>query len=203
MLYRCELMAKSIAFLATACLLCLLLAAVVYFSYFDRRRNHASWDSQAVVEEVRRLNELATVKYSIEKVVGMKEEKSPVGTESILLLVRGTVLAGINLSEVSPNDVSVASDGMARIRLSAPHIQAAYLDEKYTKVWDRSITWWTPWVTPDLDLEHKARLQAVDDIRKEALAMGIFADAERNAEIDIRAILEAFGVRKAVFVYGT
>jgi hypothetical protein len=89
------------------------------------------------------------------------------------------------------------------VRLPQPHIQEAFIDEKNTKVWDRSITWWTPWVTPDLDLEHKARLQAIEDMKKAALDMGILGEAKKNAEMDIRSILMAFGIKKVEFGYGT
>lgn len=160
-------------------------------------------DSPEVVKEIRPLNELVTIKYGIEKVVGMKEEKSPVGTESILLLVQGKVLAGVDLTELTPNDVTVVSRSAVSIRLPQPQIQEAFLDEKYTKVWDRSITWWTPWVTPDVDLEHKARLEAIEDIKKTALDMGILGEAKRNAETDIRGLLQAFGIRNVEFAYGT
>jgi hypothetical protein len=196
-------MVKFLAVFSTACLVCLLIALAVYLRVVRTDRPRLALDSPAVVKEIRQLNELVTVKYGIEKVVGMKEEKSPVGTESILLLVQGKVLAGVDLAELTPGDVTILNRGVVSIRLPQPHIQEAYLDEKYTKVWDRSITWWTPWVTPDLDLEHKARMQALDDIKKAALEMGILGEARRNAEMDIRSILLAFGVQKADFAYGT
>jgi hypothetical protein len=196
-------MAKFVAFLSTACLIFVLIAIIVYLRLFGSGAAHRTLDPSAVVKEVQQLNELATVKYSIEKVVGMKEQKSPVGTESILLLVRGKVLAGIDLAGLTPGDVTVSNRDTLRIRLTPPHIQETYLDEKYTKVWDRSITWWTPWVTPDADLEHKARMQALEDIKAAALDMGILAEARRNAESDIREILRAFGMDKVVFAYGS
>jgi hypothetical protein len=195
-------MARLLAFLSTACLIGVLLAIIVY-QRVSRTGAAYSLDSPALVKEVRQLNELVTVKYGIEKVVGMKEQKSPLGTESILLLVQGKVLAGVNLADLQPGDVSMINRTAVNIRLPQPHIQEAFLDEKYTKVWDRSITWWTPWVSPDLDLEHKARLQALEDIRKAALDMGILADARRNAELDIRNILQAFGITKVDFAYNT
>ena len=195
-------MARLLAFLSTACLIGVLLAIIVY-QRVSRTGAAYSLDSPALVKEVRQLNELVTVKYGIEKVVGMKEQKSPLGTESILLLVQGKVLAGVNLADLQPGDVSMINRTAVNIRLPQTHIQEAFLDEKYTKVWDRSITWWTPWVSPDLDLEHKARLQALEDIRKAALDMGILADARRNAELDIRNILQAFGITKVDFAYNT
>jgi hypothetical protein len=196
-------MAKIVAFLSTACLICLFVALGVYWRVARPGARVHVLDSPAVVKEVRQLNELVTVKYGIEKVVGMKEEKSPVGAESILLLVQGKVMAGVDLAELKADDVSVTNGNEVHIRLAPAHIQEAYLDEKYTKVWDRSITWWTPWVSPDLDLEHKARLQALEDIKKTALEMGILQQAQRNAEMDIRGILSAFGINKVDFAYGT
>ena len=195
-------MARFVAFLSTLCLICILIAVIIYLSLYGPGGTRRGLDSPAVVKEIRQLNELVAVRYSIEKIVAMKEEKSPLGTESILLMVRGKVLAGIDLAELRPGDVTVSSGGLVRIRLPKPHVQEAYLDEKYTQVWDRSITWWTPWVTPDADLEHKARMQALDDIKTEALGMGIIAEAQRNAEMDIRNILRTFGKEKAIFAYG-
>lgn len=195
-------MAKFVAFVSTASLICVLIAIIIYQRLFPADFVRRTLDPPAVVKEIRPLKELVTVKYSVEKVVGIKEEKSPIGTESILLLVQGKVLAGIDFSELKPSDVMISKNNLVRIRLTPVHIQETYLDEKHTKVWDRSITWWTPWVIPDADLEHKARLQALDDIKNAALEMGILTEAQRNAEAAIREILEAFGVQKVVFVYG-
>jgi hypothetical protein len=46
-------------------------------------------------------------------------------------------------------------------------------------------------------------MQAVSDIKAAALDMGILAEAKRNAEADIRAILQALGVENVAFAYGT
>ena len=195
-------MGKTFALFCTACLIGLLLAVIIYIR-FGPGNSYVKLDSPAIVKEVRQLNELVTVRYSVEKVVGMKEQKSPVGSESILLLVQGRVLAGVNLSALTPNDVTMRRPAHAVIRLVEPHIEEAFLDEKYTKVWDRSITWWTPWVTPDIDLEHKVRMQAVDDIKSAALEMGILEEARRNAETAIRTLLQAFKIEEVVFDYSS
>ena len=195
-------MTKIVAFVSTASLVCLLIAIAVYWHTMRPGRAEVTLDSAAVIKEIRPLNELVTVKYGIEKVVGMKEEKSPVGAESILLLVQGKVLAGVDLADLQPADV-IITGGVAHIRLPEPRIQEAFIDEKNTKVWDRSITWWTPWVSPDVDLEHKARLQALEDIKKSALDMGILGEARKNAQVDIRNVLQAFGIQKVDFAGGT
>ena len=62
-------------------------------------------------------------------------------------------------------------------------------------MWDRQITWWTPWVPYNPDLERQARLKAREEIEKAALEMGILDQARRNAEASIRSLLQIFGMK--------
>jgi hypothetical protein len=146
-------------------------------------------DSTAVITQVQKLNQLATVKYSIQRVVGLREPKVPIGEESILLMVQGDVIAGVDLSKLTPQDVKTTGTHSVTIQLPPGRLLNVSLDEKQTKVWDRQITWWTPWVPYDPDLEHKARMEALDDVRKAALQMGILDQAQTNAESSISDLL--------------
>ncbi|MBV9761664.1 MAG: DUF4230 domain-containing protein [Acidobacteriaceae bacterium] len=148
-------------------------------------------DSPAVITQVQSLKQLVTVRYSIQRVVGLKEPKTPFGEESILLMVEGEALAGVDLEGLGPRDVTSTGHRSFLITLPRARLFNVYLDEKQTKVWDRQITWWTPWAPPDPDLEHKARLEALDDVRKAALQMGILDQAQKNAETAIRDVLGA------------
>jgi hypothetical protein len=148
------------------------------------------------------LNELVSVKYTIQKVVGLEEKKVPLGSEKILLFVQAEVLAGVDLSLLAPSDVKSLPGQIIHVTLPAPKIVHVVIDDKQTKVWDRQITWWTPWVPFNIDLERQARLAARDEIEKTALEMGILDQARRNAEVSIKSLLETFGV-KAVTVGAT
>lgn len=159
-------------------------------------------DSQAIVKEIRSLSELISVKYTVQKVVGFEEKKIPFGTEKILLIVQAEVLAGIDLSRLSPKDVEILRGRQIKITLPPPKIVHVVIDDKETKVWDRQVTWWTPWVPYNPDLERQARLAAKDSIEKAALEMGILGQAKRNAEVTIRSLLETLGVQ-AITTEGT
>jgi hypothetical protein len=113
-------------------------------------------------------------------------------------MVQGRAQAGVDLGAITQYDVQVAG---SKVKIRLPHAQLfdIYLDEKETKVWDRHITWWTPWVSPDPNLEHQARMAAVDDIRKTALDMGILRDAESNARAAIRDLIGAMGATVEVW----
>jgi hypothetical protein len=152
------------------------------------------FDSATVITQVRQLNQLVTVRYSIQRVVGLTEAKQPIGEESILLMVQGEADAGVDLAHLSRNDISYVNEHSVEVSLPPAKLFNTYLDEKQTKVWDRHVTWWTPWVPYDPDLEHKARLQGLTDVRNAALEMGILDQAQKNAESAIRDLLGTFGV---------
>ena len=152
-------------------------------------------DPPSVLAQIQRLNQLATVKYTIQKVIGLTEQKQPVGSESILLIVQASVQAGIDLASLRSDDVVVRPDGTVVLRLPAAKILSVSIDEKETKVWDRWKTWWTPWVGYSLDLEQRARLAGVEAATKAALDMGILAQAGTNAETSIRGLLGLAGVK--------
>jgi len=194
--------AKVIAILSTFFLVFLLIAAIAYVRFFVPGGTlfHHTLDAPALVREVRQLNQLVTVKYSVQKVVGITEPRQPLGSESILLLVQARVLAGVDLGELTQYDVIMPSRDEARIRLKPARITETFIEERDTKVWDRHITWWTPWVSADPDIKHRTRLAALEQVRATAIEMGILKDAQRNAEQDIRAILQAFGISKVTFI---
>jgi hypothetical protein len=143
------------------------------------------------------------VKYTVQKVVGLTEQKQPFGSEAILLIVQANVEAGIDLSNLHSDDVSIRGDGTIVLRLPPPRLLNVSLDEKETKVWDRRKTWWTPWIPYSLDLEQRARLAGLESVKQAALDMGILAQAERNAEASIRGLLGLAGVKSVVIVPGS
>ncbi len=160
-------------------------------------------DAPAILTQVRQLNQLASVKYTVQKVVAIREQKQPVGSESILLILQASVEAGIDLAALRPEDISMGSEGAVVIRLPRAQILHVSVDENQTKVWDRQKTWWTPWIPYSLDLEHRARLAGLEGIKQEALAMGILGHAERNAIASIRGLLGLIGVKTILFVLGS
>jgi len=194
-------MRNRIKFYTVSAIILALGSACLCLYYFGGRRaviRHVV-DAPAVVREIQELSELVTVKYNIQKVVGLEAEKVPFGAERILLLVQGEVLGGVDLAVLTTNDVRVSADKVVTARLPQPKVLHAYLDEKQTRVWDRSKTWWTPWVPYDPELEQKARQAALEAIQAAALEMGILSNAQVNAEKTVREVLRAGGMESVRF----
>lgn len=181
----------------------LLVAFLSLLGYtFVARRAGSGASQDTIVLQVQKLSQLVTVRYRIQRVVAMTEAKQPVGEESILLMVEGEVQGGIDLHNVTSADVVADETGALTITLPQPTILNLSIDEKKTKVWDRHVTWWTPWIAPDPDLEHKARLKALDDIREAAIEMGVLDQARANAQGALGDLFGALGWKVKVKVKG-
>jgi len=185
--------------LRTAGIAVALLMVLGMFWYMDRVARPRV-DPPSILLQVQQLNQLATVRFTIQKVVGITEQKQPVGSEAILLIVQASVQAGIDLASLREDDVTLRPDGLVVLRLPPAKILNVTIDESETKVWDRSKTWWTPWEPYSLDLEQRARRTGLESINKAAIEMGILGQAERNAEASIRALLGLAGVKSVLLV---
>jgi hypothetical protein len=175
------------------------LAAALFFVWQTLAERHAlpiqTLDAPAMVREIQNLSELVSVKYTVQKVVGLEEKKTPVGTEKLLLIVQAEVLAGVDLAALPPGAIKILPHENIEVRLPPARIFHIVIDDKETKVWDRQITWWTPWVSPNPDLERQARLAALKSVEQAALDMGILDQARRNAETVIRNLLQTLGAK--------
>jgi hypothetical protein len=195
---------RKIKFWTVASVIVALSVTCAYLYYSGGRGAvvHRLIDAPAVVKEIQRLTQLVTIKYSIQKVVGLEEEKVPFGSEKILLMVQATVLGGIDLAAISTQDCVVTGSSVT-LRLPPPKVLQVFVNEKDTKVWDRSKTWWTPWVPFNPELERKARLAALEAVQAAALEMGILSNAQENAEKSIGEFLNAAGVETVRFERAT
>jgi uncharacterized protein DUF4230 len=171
-----------------------LLTGIFVGARFNAGFGRLTSDPASVVMQVKQLNQLVTVRFSIQRVVGVTEPKNPFGAESILLMVQGEAVAGVDLASMTPHDIVYSGPRSVKVTLPPAKLFNTFLDESQTKVWDRHITWWTPWVPYDPTLEHRARLSAVNEVRDAALAMGILKQAQTNAETVIKDFFSALNL---------
>jgi hypothetical protein len=194
---------RKIKFYFVSLLVLGLAALALYYRYFPQQGAiRRTVDVPAVVQQIQRLSELVTVKYSIQKVIGLEEQKVPFGSEKVLLMVQATALGGVDLSQISTQDVTEVNAGKVIIKLPAPRVLHVFVNDNETKVWDRSKTWWTPWVDFNPELEQNARRAALEAVQQAALQMGILSNAQQNAESVLREFLRTSGITNVMFQVG-
>ena len=151
-------------------------------------------DTVTVVQQIQTLSELVTVKYVVEKVVVLDDEKW-YGESRVLLLAHGIVKAGIDLKNLSPNDVKISGKKIY-IHLPEAQITDAYLDDRKTRVIDHTTGLLREF---DKDLEQTARKTAVVDLRFAARQNGIINDAEERARLELAVFLHQAGYEQVEF----
>jgi hypothetical protein len=152
-----------------------------------------------IIESIKSVSELSTVKYQMEKiVVGTSTGVLPdwLVSDKLVLIAYGEVSAGIDLSEIKPEDIVVQSDTV-RIRLPAPKIIYSKIDNGKTQVFERDTTIFT---RADPNLETAVRAEAERQMVAGALENGILKQAQTNTELVLRELLEGLGYTNIRFV---
>ncbi|PMP75742.1 MAG: hypothetical protein C0184_13620 [Chloroflexus aggregans] len=147
----------------------------------------------AVVQRIQQLSRLETSKYTIERVIDIRQGSNiPIigdwlAGDAILLIAHGTVVVGVDLSQLTTDDVTVSPDGQ-RITVRLPPVQvlSATLDNSKTRVYSRERGLFAP---ENPNLETLARQTAEQQILQAACEDGIMEQGTRNAEIAIRQFL--------------
>ena len=156
-------------------------------------------DPVTYINEVRALARLETIQYSIEKVItgetGGGTFQALFG-DKILFVGHGTVIAGIDMEKLQPEDMRF-ENGVLTVKLPPAEIFIATLDNEKSYVYDRETG---ILAKPDVNLETLVRQRAEEEIRKAALEDGILEQAQANAEAYLFKFFAALGYPNAIFV---
>jgi hypothetical protein len=162
----------------------------------------ATYDTSvpAVVQRIQRLHRLETVVYSIDTVVEGSRTNAILpdllAGDRILLVVHGQSIAGIDLSQLKPEDVQITeSNGSRSIRVTLPASQLflTNIDNQHTRVYARSTGLLVP---ADQNLESDTRARAEQQLQQTALADGILDAARKNARATVTTLLYSLGFNK-------
>ena len=150
----------------------------------------------AVVQRIQRLNRLETVVYSIDTVVE-GARSSPVlpdllAGDRLLLVVHGQSIAGIDLSQLKPEDVRINGQSI-HVTLPASQLFVTTLDNQHTRVYARSTGILVP---VDQNLESDTRARAQEQLQQAALADGILDTARKNARATVTTLLYSLGFQQ-------
>lgn len=155
-------------------------------------------DPVTIVRQVRTLSRLETIEYSLEKVITAESGQGPFGFlfgDRLLLVAHGSVIAGVDLGKLSPEDVKVNDLGQVTITLPPAEVFVASLDNHQTYVYSRGTGLLTK---GNVQLETEARKAAEDEIRQAAIEDGILTQANRNAQAFLQTFLGSLGFNQVV-----
>jgi hypothetical protein len=155
-------------------------------------------DADGIVQRVQSLSRLETTRYTIETVVTADEQgfidtplgRLQIGSDRLLMIIHGSVIAGIDLEKLRPQDVAMSGDGKRlTIQLPAVEIFGVDLDNDKTRVYSRE-TWLK---RPNPNLENEARQGGEAKILATACEDGVMQRATEDAQ---RAVEKFVGLLK-------
>src|SRR5512138_1797618 len=157
-------------------------------------------DPITYINEVRALARLETIQYSVEKVVTGETGQGTFGFlfgDKMLFVAHGTVIAGIDMSKLKPEDMRY-ENGVLTVKLPPAEVFIATLDNEKSYVYQRDTGLLAK---PDINLETLVRQKAEEEIRKAALEEGILQQAQTNAEAYLLKFFAALGYPNTIFVH--
>jgi len=155
-------------------------------------------DPATYINEIRALARLETIQYSVEKVITGEMGGGTFSTlfgDKILFVGHGTVIAGIDMDKLQPENMRYVN-GVLTVKLPPAEVFIAALDNEKSYVYDRQTGLLTK---PDPNLETLVRQRAEDEILKAALEDGILNQAQTNAEAYLIKFFSALGFPSTIF----
>lgn len=155
-------------------------------------------DPVTIVHEVRSLARLETIQYSVEKVITAESGQGLFGFlvgDRILFVAHGTVIAGVDLEKLQPEDLRVEG-GVLHVQLPEAEVFIASLDNEQSYIYDRQQGFLT---RGNQLLETEARQAAEEEILNAALDDGILEQAQLNAESYLLRLFLNLGFPDVVF----
>jgi hypothetical protein len=162
-------------------------------SMFHAGPTQVQVDQPTVVRQIRQLQRLETVSYTMDKIIGGGKDnpylpRFLVG-DRLLLLVHGEVVAGVDLSKVQPGDIGIEGRSVS-IHLPAAEVFSTRVDNARTRVYSRDTGVFS---SADPNLETQVRQEGERQLEQSALQDGILKAADQNARQTICGMLQGLG----------
>jgi hypothetical protein len=159
-------------------------------------------DPVTIIHDVRSLARLETIQYTVEKVITAELNQGDFAflfADRLLLVAHGTVIAGVDLEKLKPEDMWLVGS-VLNVRLPDAEVFIATLDNDKTYVYERDTGILR---SPAQNLETLARQSAEQEIRKAAIDDGILEIARKNAETYLSRFFLSLGYADVIFVQQT
>jgi hypothetical protein len=156
-----------------------------------------------VVREINTLARLETTSYSFQDVLQIERNQDLLfGAfgETLLFVAYGDVIAGVDLSQLQPEDLQVVGPTSVIVHLPDSEIFVTDLDNERSYVANRDVGIFT---NADPQLETLIRQEADTRMLEAAMENGILEKADEEAEAFMRSFLEGLGFEEITFTDST
>jgi hypothetical protein len=154
-----------------------------------------------VLQQVRGASELTTAIFAMQAVVPTSRDRTvggyTIGRTTLLYIAYGEVRAGVDLSEIADQDMTVVGDQL-RLQLPPPRILDSKIDVNRSSVYDydRGFMGLGPDSAPEL--QTLAQQETLRQIIQTACSQGILQEANNRAQQAVTTLLSTAGYQQIV-----
>jgi hypothetical protein len=157
-----------------------------------------------IITEIKSLGRLETVQFMMQTVIDLEREPTNIwgqvfGTDELLLVAGGEVVAGFDLAKVREQDITVRGDHVTMV-LPPPEILYSRVDNQETYVYERRTGLFRK---PDPRIETEARQLAEQAMLERAHRGEILRQAEANGRLQIEGLLRSLGFTDILLIVRT
>jgi hypothetical protein len=156
-------------------------------------------DPVTYINQIQALARLETIQYSVEQVVTAETNQGTFAFafgNQILVQIHGTVIAGIDMQKLKPEDMQL-QNGLLSVKLPPAEIFTVTVDENKTQVYNIQTG---VFAKTDPNLVIAALQSGKDKVTTAALDDGILEQAQKNAEAYLSRFFAALGYPNTIFV---
>jgi hypothetical protein len=157
-------------------------------------------DQPTILRQIQQLQRLETVSFSMDKIISGERDNPYLPkflvSDRLLLVVHGDVIAGVDLSQLQPQDISIHGKAIS-VRMPKSQILVTRLDNSKTRVYSRDTGLFS---SPDPNLESEVRQEAERQLQEAALQGNILKTADDNARSTLSALLRSLGFTTVDFL---
>ncbi|MCC7118344.1 MAG: DUF4230 domain-containing protein [Anaerolineales bacterium] len=150
------------------------------------------------INAIRSLARLETIQYTVEQVVTAETNQGNLAFafgNKILIQIHGTVVAGIDMEKMQPQDMQLQGD-VLYVKLPPAEILTVTLDENKTEVYTIQDGIFSD-IDPNLVLDTLST--GKDKITTAALEDGILTQAQKNAQVYLQQFFIGLGYKAVIF----
>lgn len=155
-----------------------------------------------VVQQLRGASELTTAIFTMEAVVPARSDRTlgnhVIGSTNLLYIAHGEVRAGVDLSQLSADQVQLAGDSQIRVILPPPQILDSKLDLAKSTVYDYDRGWLGLGPDNAPELQTLAQREALSKIEAAACDENLLAEANHRAERVVSQLLSTAGFQSVI-----
>lgn len=150
-----------------------------------------------VVQQLRGASELTTAIFAMEAIVPAQSDRTlagyVIGSTNLLYIAYGEVRAGVDLSQITVDNVQLEGESALRVTLPPPQMLDSKLDVSKSTVYDYDRGWLGLGPDNAPQLQTMAQQEALQKIEAAACTTGLLNEANRRAEVTVGQLLSTAG----------